>query len=559
MKLDERHVSMGALLRARVDEFADETAYAVWDGSRFVPRSWASLWERASAVARGLAARGVEPGQGVLFLLTDIEAAILGQWGAWLAGAAPTQVGLPYRLSNPAAFIAELQQTAARLHANVLVTEPAFGSLAGKDNQRVTTIAALEQVGQSGQAGELPGVDKACSPALVQLTSGSTGHPRGVVIPHERLLLHLRSISEALPAARTDSGVTWLPLHHDMGMIGGLLYPLFNGFVMHLCSPLHFRGDPYLWLRALSDVEATHTVGPPSAYAIVQRLAARAMKDGLDLSRLRCAMIGAEPVPAALLRQFAEALAPCGFRAEAFFPVYGLAEATVAVSFPEPMSPTRTIQLDRHALEREQVARPTAANDREALELVGVGTALPRSELVIVDDRGEPLPERHVGEILVRSETGMAGYFEDPEATAAAIVDGWLRTGDLGFLDDGVLFVTGRKKELIIKGGRSIVPTVVEDAAAQVEGIRHGCVAAFGIYDQARSTERMIVVAESKLPAAEHPKLATELRSHLQSIGFEVDEVAIVPPATLPKTTSGKLQRRALAREFEAAHLKAAG
>ena len=543
--LDEGYPSMGALLRSRAEALCDETAYAVWDGKRFVERSWMSLFRRASAVARGLAARGVEPGQGVMMLLTEIEPAIIGQWGAWLAGAAPTQVGLPYRLSDPATFIAELHHTAARLHANVLVTEPSFAALAGESSM-VTTIAALEQAGTSG---ELPGAARACAPALVQLTSGSTGTPRAVVIPHDRLLLHLRSISEALPAARTDAGVTWLPLHHDMGMIGGLLYPLFNGFVMHLLSPLHFRGDPYLWLRALSQVRATHTVGPPSAYAIALRLASRAVRDGLDLSRLRCAMIGAEPVPAALLREFSSSLAPCGFRAEAFFPVYGLAEATVAVSFPAPMTSTRVLRLARTTLEHERVAQDARAddNDLDALEVVGVGAALPRSEVKIVGEHDEPLPDRHVGEILVRSETGMSCYFEDPAATSEAFRGEWLLTGDLGFSVEGQLFITGRKKELIIKGGRSILPTVVEDAAARVEGIRPGGVAAFGVYDEARSTERLMVVAESKLPAGEWASLARELRSHLQSIGFDVDEVEIVAPATLPKTTSGKIQRRALA------------
>jgi fatty-acyl-CoA synthase len=546
MTLAEQHPSMGAFLRARAETFADEIAYAVWDDGHFVGRSWASLWARACAVARGLAAHGVEPGQGVLLLLTDIESAILGQWGAWLAGAAPTQVGLPYRLPDPAAFIAELHFTAARLHANVLVTETAFASLAG-NSKRVTTVAQLEQAGDSG---ELPGAERARAPALVQLTSGSTGDPRAVVIPHDRLLLHLRSISEALPAARDDIGVTWLPLHHDMGMIGGLLYPLFNRFVVHVFSPLHFRGDPYLWLRSLSQVRATHTVGPPSAYAIVRRLAARAIRDDLDLSPLRCAMIGAEPIPASVLRDFAEALAPCGFRAEAFFPVYGLAEATVAVSFPEPMSPTRMLRLDRRALEHDGVARLARDDDRDALEVVGVGAALPGTELKIVDDRDESLPEWHVGEILVRSETGMAGYFEDPQATAAAFRDEWLLTGDLGFVADGQLFVTGRKKELIIKGGLNILPSVVEDAAARVAGVRQGCVAAFGVYDEARGTERMIVVAESKLPAQEHATLARELRTYLQSLGFDVDEVVIVAPASLPKTTSGKIQRRVLAVEY---------
>ncbi len=236
----------------------------------------------------------------------------------------------------------------------------------------MASIAALAATEEGGAA---PDPDALPAPDLLQLTSGSTGRPRVVVVPHERVVRHLDAISLALPAGDDASVVSWLPLHHDMGLIGGLLYPLHNGAELHLLAPATFQASPFAWLEVLSAERATHTPGPPSAYAILVRLAARAVEAGLRLDALRCAMIGAEPISAALLRRFTDAFAPCGFRGEAFFPVYGLAEATVAVTFPEPLAPTRVAAIDRDELSRSGEARPAAG--AAALEVVSVGAPSP--------------------------------------------------------------------------------------------------------------------------------------------------------------------------------------
>jgi acyl-CoA synthetase (AMP-forming)/AMP-acid ligase II len=394
--------------------------------------------------------------------------------------------------------------------------------------------------------------------ALIQLTSGSTGHPRGVVLSHAAVLAHLRAISEALPSGDGAREVTWLPLHHDMGLIGGLLYPLFNAFAVNVLSPIAFRSDPYLWLRTMSDVRATCTPAPPSAYAIATRLAPRAVAEGLDLSALRCAMVGAEPIAPQVLRAFADALAPCGLRPEAFFPVYGLAEATVAVTFPQPLGATTFDRVDRAALERDGVARP-CDDGPDAIELVGVGRPLPGTELRIVrDGHGAPAGEREagereVGEILVRSPSLMDGYYGEPDASAAAIgEDGWLRTGDLGSLAGGELFVTGRVKDLIIKGGHNLLPAPIEEIAGAVDGVRAGCVVAVGVPSAQRATELVYVVAETKAADAEHAELARRVREALRVRGIAVDHVELVAPGSIPRTTSGKVRRREVARALAA-------
>jgi acyl-CoA synthetase (AMP-forming)/AMP-acid ligase II len=387
------------------------------------------------------------------------------------------------------------------------------------------------------------------APAFIQLTSGSTGHPRGAVISHAALIAHLTAISQALPLAGPDARcVTWLPLHHDMGLVGGLLYPMFNAFAVNVMSPLAFRGDPFAWLQTLSDVRATCTPGPPSAYAIAARLAPRAVQEGLDLSPLACAMIGAEPIAPALLRSFAEAFAPCGFRPEAWFPVYGLAEATVAVTFPKLLGATHVDRVDRGVLERERRAEP-CDDGPAAIELVGVGRPLPGTQLRIVRD-GAPVGERAVGEIEVRAPSLMDGYHGDPEATAAAMTDdGWLRTGDLGYEADGSLFVTGRSKDLIIKGGHNLLPAAIEEIAGGVEGVRAGCVAAVGVASAQRATELVYVVCETKAAADdERSRLSRAVREALRRRGITVDRVVLVAPGTIPRTTSGKIRRREVAR-----------
>lgn len=535
---------LAALLRARAESRGDAVALRTRDGDGWRERTWAAYWADARRAGAGLWARGVRPGDHLLMLVTDVESAILTLFGAWSIGAVPIQIGLPFRLTDIAAFVAQLEGTARRLHASALVISAALAPFAPAGTELPVLVA--ESLGDADVGPALPDPEALpAGAALIQLTSGSTGSPRGVVLGHDGVVHHLASMSRALPSHDASVAVSWLPLHHDMGLIGGLLFPFYNGFVAHMLSPLDFRASPFTWLEVMSRTRATICAAPPSAYSMLLRLAPRAIAAGLDLSAWECAMIGAEPIGAELLRRFADAFAPLGFRREAFFPVYGLAEATVAVSFPRPGAPTRIDRVDRRAVEREGVA--AASEGPEALEFVAVGRPIPETEIEVVDGAGAALPERRIGEIRVRAPSLMAGYYDDPAATEAALAGGWLRTGDLGYVADGELFITGRAKELIIRGGLNLIPAVIEEIAGEVEGVRPGGVAAVGVRVAELETELAFLVAETRDEASTWPALRRRLDDALKARGVAIDRVVLVAPGALPRTTSGKLRRREIA------------
>ncbi len=547
--------TLAGLLRARAQARGERLALRYREGDGWHARTWGETWEEARAVAAALHARGVRPGDGVLLLIPEVRACVSVLLGAWALGAVPSILGLPYRLAALDAYLAQLRTTARRLEARALVLSGALAGLTDGQEAEGLPLLIADTLVEEGRASPFqPEPDAAPGPCLVQLTSGSTSDPRGVVLSHEKVLLHLESMSRALPSPANAVAVSWLPLHHDMGLLGGLLFPFFNDFPAHLLSPLDFRQRPFCWLEAMSQHRATICAAPPSAYAICLGLASRAREEGLDLSAWEVAMVGAEPISPELLRRFSERFAPCGFRAEAFFPVYGLAEATVAVTFPEKLAPTVVDRVDRAVLEREGRAVP-CAEEAGALALTGVGRPIPHTEVRLVDAQGRHVPERTVGEILVRSATLMEGYHREPELTASAVQEGWLRTGDLGYLADGNLFITGRKKELIIKGGHNLIPSVLEEHCSEVEGVRTGCVAAVGLHSEHQQTERVYVVAETKLPSEAHGALAERLREQLRARGIAIDQVLLVAPGTLPKTTSGKLKRRAIAEAIASGQL----
>lgn len=539
--------TVAGLLRARAGARSGDVALRCRAGDQWREHTWASYWNGARRAASGLWARGIRPGDHLLLLVIDVEAAIFTLFGAWSIGAVPIPIGLPFRLDDLGGFIARLRETAQRLDASALVLSAALAPFAPDGAELPVMIA--EELIESPQRDDLPDPDAfAGSTALIQLTSGSTGRPRGVELGHDRLLRHLESMSRALPSRADSVAVSWLPLHHDMGLVGGLLFPFYNGFVAHMMSPADFRARPMLWLETMSQRRATICAAPPSAYAMLLRLARRASEAGLDLSAWECAMIGAEPIPADLLRRFADAFAPTGFRPGAFFPVYGLAEATVAVSFPTLLAPTRVDRIDRGALER--LGHATPADDPHALELVAVGTPIPGTEVQVVDATGAPLPERRVGELRVRAPSLMRGYYDDPAATDEALREGWLATGDLGYVADGQLFITGRRKELIIRGGLNIIPTAIEEIAAEVDGVRPGGLAAVGVRTEELASEQVHLVVETRLDPPAWPDLRARLDRALRSRGVAVDRIVLVEPGALPRTTSGKLRRREVAESL---------
>jgi acyl-CoA synthetase (AMP-forming)/AMP-acid ligase II len=536
--------TIAGILRSRAESSErGRLAIRFKEGGDWPAWTWAEYWEAARAAGAGLYAAGVRPGDRVLLLVPENRPAVTALFGAWAIGAVPIQVGLPFPLTDLAAFLARLSATARRLGARVLVLSGGLARI-GPGERGVRHIVADALLGDAPTA-SLPDPEDAPGPAFIQLTSGSTGHPRAVAVPHDRLLRHMAAMSAALPSRADSMAVSWLPLHHDMGLLGGLLFPFWNGFPAHMISTFDFRNSPGCWLEAMARFRGTICAAPPSAYAICLQLARRAVRSGLDLSAWECAMVGAEPISAGLLRRFAEDFAPCGFRAEAFFPVYGLAEATVAVTFPTLLAPTHFDRVSRSALEREGKAVAAAADGPGTLELVGVGRPIPGTQVRITGPEMAVLPERTLGEIQVRSDTVMDGYLGEP--LAAPFQDGWLQTGDLGYLADGSLFVTGRAKELIIKGGHNLVPSVLEEIVAGVDGVRAGGVAAVGVRSPRRETELVYIVAETRLETAAHPPLAARIRAALGSHGITADEVVLVAPKSLPRTTSGKLRRRDLA------------
>jgi fatty-acyl-CoA synthase len=377
--------------------------------------------------------------------------------------------------------------------------------------------------------------------AILQFTSGSTADPKGVMIPHRTISANLDAIVAATDFdPDEDVIVSWLPLYHDMGLVGMLTLPMTTGSDLVLASPQDFMASPARWVEWLSDHRATATAGPNFSWA----LAARAMRrlHGLDLSRLRVALNGAEPVDPESVEALVAAGAPHGLRPGAVFPAFGMAEVTIAGTFPEPMSGLRTDVVDRRVLETERYAAAVDVAAPGARRLALLGRPVPGLEIRVVDpESGSARHEREVGELEIRGTSVTPGYYDRPDATAAAFHDGWLRTGDLAYTVDGELVMCGRIKDLIIVAGRNVYPQDVERAVAKVDGVRAGNVVAFGV-DGRRGQEAIVVVAESKADDLD-PVRAEVAERVRDSVGLAARDVVLVAPGSLPKTSSGKLQR----------------
>ncbi len=383
---------------------------------------------------------------------------------------------------------------------------------------------------------------------FLQFTSGSTSQPKGVMVRHRNLVANATAFLGPHGARRNDEdvGVSWLPLYHDMGLIGFVLGTLICDIPVVLLPTESFARRPRLWMETIARHRGTITFAPNFAYELAAKRVRPNDLEGLDLSSLRVAGCGAEPIRAAALRTFARTFAPAGFSERALLPAYGLAESTLAVTFHPLGEPLVVDRVDGEALGRG-IATPVEGDaPGHVSELVGCGRPFPGHQIRIADEHGEALPERRVGQILVRGPSVTDGYFEAPEATAASFRDGWLHTGDLGYLADGHLFVCGRTKDLVVVRGSNYHPQDIEWLAAEVEGVRRGNVAAFSVLESGQ--ERLVVLAEGR--RADASRLREAIATRLQeTLGIRPDQVEIVPVGALPHTSSGKIQR-GLARRW---------
>jgi fatty-acyl-CoA synthase len=379
---------------------------------------------------------------------------------------------------------------------------------------------------------------------ILQYTSGSTSEPKGVMIPDRVLAANIDACCESAELGFGEVMVSWLPLYHDMGLVGFLALPMTKGVDLVQAAPQDFLAKPGAWMQWISDFGGTATAGPNFAWV----LATRALKrmEGLDLSKLTLALSGAEPVDPEAVEAFVAAAARFGFVPGAVFPAFGMAEVAIGGTFPPRHRGLRCDSVDRVVLERDRVAKPAEADPDdihlEVRRLPLLGRTVPGLEMKVVHpDTRDEVPERHVGELLLRGTSVTPGYYKRPDATAALFSDGWLCTGDLAYLLDGELVLCGRIKDVIIVGGRNVFPEDIERACGLLDGVRAGNVIAFGV-EGYKGKETVVVVAEVRADDLDIVREAIHHRT-LEVCGLPPRDVMLVRPGTLPKTSSGKLQR----------------
>ena len=518
--------------RARFPTAGDDITAAVLDSA-------------SAAAAHEFLRAGVRPGDIVGVLVPTAARFLTTVFGLWRAGAAISVLPVQAGFTDARAVSRRLARIADVAGMSHLVLDSDYGEL-GRELTTVRaglTLIPTPSPRGTGDPRTLPTVEPD-SLAIVQFTSGSTSLPKGVMLPHRTTMAGLRACVVSGAFSPDDVFVQWVPTFHDMGLIG-LQSHWLNGADVHVFAPISFLRRPGAVLEHFATHRGTVITGPDFSYdhlldsVHAERLAA------LDLSSWRLAFNGAEPVSAATVRRFTEALAPSGVGPSVMYPVYGMAEATLSISYPRPGDTATIRAVDRDELARTGTARPVDESTPAAKPVVSVGRAVHGIGLRIVDEGGTVAPDGVLGEIQISGEPVTTGYFRDPEATKAAFDNGWLRTGDLGFLLDGELYVTGRRKEMIVVRGQNFFPDDVEQVARAVPGVyRRRCVA-FSDND-AEGGERIGVIVEADGdPAAVYQEVRKRVAAELD---LSQVRVYVVRPRWIPRTTSGKWQRVLAAR-----------
>ena len=517
--------------------------------------SFAELYERSLGILYHLQRLGARRGDKLILFLTDNEQFIDAFWAAVLGGIVPVPVALG--ISDEHRM--KLLRIARRLGKPFLYTERrslerigAFAAQAGEEEvyaalrERTFLVDDLDDISRAGSVQR----SQAGDTAFIQFSSGSTSEPKGVVLTHGNILANCRGSTEVAGFGEHDVSLSWMPLTHDMGLIGFHLVMFANRVHAHLMPTELFIRRPLLWLGLASRVRATILCSPNFGYRHYLKVLGERAPEGLDLSAVRLIFNGAEPISVELCEEFLGRLAPAKLNRNAMYPVYGLAEASLAVSFPAVGAPLRTITLNRHRMSAGSPVELVPASDRHAVKLVSEGKPIPYCRVRIADDEDRELPEDRIGHVHMRGDNVTGGYYEDPGANAAAFTaDGWLRTGDLGLVHGGELYISGRAKEIIFVNGQNYYPHDLEAIVQRVPGLELGKVVAAGVRAREAEIEQLVVFVLHRGTVADLlPTAKAVARLINEQTGLEVAEV--VPVKRIPKTTSGKIQRHRLEEAY---------
>lgn len=524
---------------------------------------YAKLGDRAGCVANGIIDAGLEPGARVALMLPTGSDFFYAFYGILYAGCIPVPIYPPARPSQLEDHLRRQAAILTNAGAELMITVPEARPLALFLRAKVDSLRAVETVERLSTAQVAAGsiVRSGDDIAFLQYTSGSTGDPKGVTLSHANLLANIRAMGEVMEAdSNRDVFVSWLPLYHDMGLIGAWLGSLYFAVPVSIMSPLVFLARPESWLWEIHHRRGTLSGAPNFAFDLCANRIHDRDIEGLDLSSARMVVNGAEPVRPESVRGFCRRFGRYGFDPGALAPVYGLAENSVGLAFPPPGRGLVTDRIDRTALAESSQAVPVSADHEHANEIVACGMPIPGHQFRVVDETGREVAERHQGRLQFIGPSSTRGYYGNERKTAELFDGSWLETGDLAYIAAGDVYLTGRVKDIIIRGGRNIYPHEVEGAVCELEGVRRGCVAVFASTVPDRE-EQLVVVAETReTDADKRDRIKREIHAiTLDLAGVAPDEVVLAPPRAVLKTSSGKIRRAATAERYRNGRLDEPG
>ncbi|MBU2651519.1 MAG: AMP-binding protein [Bacteroidetes bacterium] len=549
-RLDTSHIqNIWEILENNVRHFPDNIIGFVKDDGAVHELSYRNLRDAALKLLGGLKKKGIRSGDKLILALNRNEETLPLLWACFAGNIIPTILQPPVSFSEMNPALEKIINVYKKLDEPFIVVSDETADkweLRSVPKSKIIKEGSVERIPSGIQTG--PFIKTGL--AFIQFSSGSTGDPKGIMLSHKNLLKNIDAISIRFDHIPADVMVNWMPLYHDMGLIGFHFTIMIQACNQYHIDPVDFIKNPFLWLDMLSQKKGTVTGCPNFGQALVIRHLKRKQPDQWDLSPVKVVFNGAEPISTGIMNEFMNKLAPYGFRKKAMMPVYGLAEATLAVSFSPLNDEPLITSFDRFQLQNLYHAEKVRENEKNAIELVSVGNAINHCEYIIADESNKPVSEAKVGHVLIRGENVTSGYYNDPESTAGIFAGPWLKTGDMGFIFKGNLYITGRYKDIIFAGGKNLYAHDLEAIACRMDDIPYGKIVIGGTFDEKKGQDQIIVflVGTANSNTA---RIFIRLKQLMQeTLALTLNVFVPVKSNEIPKTSSGKIQRYKLIERY---------